>query len=62
MSGHGLIAGITYRAGEAGAQATAQSERIKPWSAANRCQAVSQASMMCYRSLNIELASQWLRR
>ncbi len=42
ISGH--IAGATYRAGEPGAQATAQSERIRPWSVANRFQAVSQAS------------------
>jgi integrase len=62
ISGHGSITDMTYRAGEGGAQATAQSERIKPWSAANRCQAISQASIMCFRSLNIELASQWLRR
>ncbi len=60
ISGH--IAGATYRAGEPGAQATAQSERIRPWSVANRFQAVSQASMMSARLRNTELASQWLRR
>ncbi len=59
ISGH--IAGATYRAGEPGAQATAQSERIRPWSVANRFQAVSQASMMSARLRNTELASQWLR-
>src|SRR4051812_21276461 len=32
ISGHGLIAAIPYGAGEAGAQATAQSERTRPWS------------------------------
>ncbi len=51
-----------YGAGEAGAQATAQSERIRSWSVANRFQAVSQASMMSARLGNTELASQWLRR
>ena len=51
-----------YGAGEAGAQATAQSERIRPWLVANRFQAVSQASMMSARLGNTELASQWLRR
>ncbi len=56
------IAGATYRAGEAGAQATAQSERIRSWLAANRFRAVSQASMMSARLRNTELASQWLRR
>src|SRR6266581_2504162 len=60
ISGH--IAGATYRAGEPGAQATAQSERIRSWLAANRFQAVSQASMMSARLRNTELASQWLRR
>src|SRR6266702_3315301 len=60
ISGH--IAGATYRAGEPAAQATAQSERIRPWSVANRVQAVSQASMMSARLRNTELASQWLRR
>jgi hypothetical protein len=68
ISGHectfdlGHIIGATYRAGEAGAQATAQSERIRPWLVANRFQAISQASMMSARLLNTELASQWLRR
>src|SRR5207244_3685132 len=62
ISGHGSIAGTTYRAGEAGAQATAQSERIRRWLVANRFQAVSQASMMSARLRNTELASQWLRR
>ena len=47
----------TYGAGEAGAQATAQSERIRPWLVANRFQAVSQASMTCARLANTELAS-----
>src|SRR5437667_9231395 len=56
------IAVVTYRAGEAGAQATAQSERIRPWLVANRFQAISQASMMSARLINTELASQWLRR
>jgi len=51
-----------YRADEAGAQATAQSERTRPWLVANRFQAVSQASMTCARLANTELASQWLRR
>ena len=51
-----------YRAGEAGAQATAQSERTRPWLVANRFQAISQASMMSARLGNTELASQWLRR
>jgi len=60
ISGH--IAGASYRAGEAGAQPTAQSERIRPWSAANRFHAVSQTSMMSARLGNTELASQWLRR
>jgi len=68
ISGHecrfdlGHIIGATYRAGEAGAQATAQSERIRPWLVANRFHAISQASMMSARLLNTELASQWLRR
>ena len=57
ISGH-----ATYRAGEAGAQATAQSERIRPWLVANRFQAISQASMTSARLGNTELASQWLRR
>ena len=52
------IAGISYRAGEAGAQATAQSERIRPWLVANWFQAISQASMMSVRLVNTELASQ----
>src|SRR6202043_1432891 len=60
ISGH--IAGASYRAGEAGAQATAQSERTKPVLVANRFHAVSQASMMSARLRNTELASQWLRR
>ena len=60
ISGH--IAGASYRAGEAGAQATAQSERTKPVLVANRFQAISQASMMSARLINTELASQWLRR
>src|SRR4029077_6786836 len=51
-----------YRADEAGAQATAQSERTRAWLVANRFQAVSQASMTSARLANIELASQWLRR
>src|SRR5467141_2452261 len=58
----GHIIGATYKAGGAGAQATAQSERIRPWLVANRFQAVSQASMMSARLINTELASQWLRR
>jgi|SRR6516162_5972495 len=52
------LAGAAYRAGEAGAQATAQSERIRPWLVANRFQAISQASMMSARLINTELASQ----
>ena len=60
ISGH--IAGASYRAGEAGAQATAQSERTKPMLVANRFHAVSQASMMSAKLRNTELASQWLRR
>src|SRR6202043_174962 len=62
ISTHGLIVGTSYGAGEAGAQATAQSERTKPVLAANRFHAVSQASMMSARLRNTELASQWLRR
>ena len=62
ISGDGLIAGTPYRAGETGAQATVQSERIKASSAANRFQAISQASMMSARLAYTELASQWLRR
>src|SRR5438270_2888527 len=60
ISGH--VAGASYRAGEVAAQATAQSERTRPGSVANRFQAVSQASMMSARLGNTELASQWLRR
>src|ERR1700720_3360522 len=60
--GHGSIAGTSYGAAEAGAQATAQSERTKPVLAANRFHAVSQASMISARLRNTELASQWLRR
>jgi hypothetical protein len=56
------IAGVSYRAGKAGAQATAQSERIRPWLVANRFHVISQASMMSARLRNTELASQWLRR
>ena len=51
-----------YGAGEAGIQATAQSERISPWLVANWFQAISQAFMMSARLANSELASQWLRR
>ena len=58
----GHIIGATYKASEAGAQATAQSERIRPWLVANRFQAISQASMTLARLGNTELASQWLRR
>src|ERR1700726_3003301 len=58
----GHIIGATYKASEAGAQATAQSERIRPWLVANRFQAISQASMTSARLGNTELASQWLRR
>ena len=47
-----------YGAGEAEAQATAQSERTRPWLLANRFQAISQASMMSARLENTELASQ----
>ena len=60
ISGH--IAGASYRADEAGAQATAQRERTKPVSVANLFHAISQASMMSARLRNTELASQWLRR
>jgi hypothetical protein len=60
--GHGSISGTSYGADEAGAQPTAQSERIKARSTANRFHAVSQASMMSARLINTELASQWLRR
>ena len=56
------IAGVSYRAGGGEAQATAQSERIRPWLLANRFQAISQASMMSAKLENTELASQWLRR
>ena len=59
---HGSIAGTSYGADEAGAQATAQSERTKPVLVANRFHAISQASMMSARLRNTELASQWLRR
>ena len=52
----------SYRGGRAGAQLTAQSERIRSWLVANRFQAISQASMMSVRLTNTELASQWLRR
>ena len=67
ISGHecdliGSMAGTSYRAGEAGAQATAQSERTRPWLLANLFQAISLASMMSARLGNTELASQWLRR
>jgi hypothetical protein len=62
IEGRGLIAGTIYRAGEAGAQATAQSERTRPWLAANRFQAISQASMISARLVKTELASQWLRK
>src|SRR5205807_6573010 len=56
------IAGITYRAGGAGAQATAQSERTRVWLLANRFQAIALASIISARLGNTELASQWLRR
>jgi len=68
ISGHecrfdlGHVIGASYRAGEAGVQGTAQSERIRPWLVANRFQAISQASMMSARLINTVLASQWLRR
>ena len=60
--GHGSISGTSYGADEAGAQATAQSERTKPVLVANRFHAISQASMMSAKLRNTELASQWLRR
>src|ERR1700730_15027324 len=60
--GHGSIAGTSYGSDQAGAQATAQSERTKPVLVANRFHAISQASMMSARLRNTELASQWLRR
>src|ERR1700737_2877129 len=60
--GHGSIAGTSYGSDEAGAQATAQSERTKPVLVANRFHAISQASMMSAKLRNTELASQWLRR
>ena len=68
ISGHecrfdlGHVIGASYRMGEAGAQGTAQSERIRRWLVANRFQAISQASMMSARLINTVLASQWLRR
>src|SRR4029077_16420099 len=52
----------SYRGGRAGAQLTAQSERIRSWLVANRFHAISQASMMSAKLRNTELASQWLRR
>ena len=58
IASYGSIAGTTYRAGEAGAQATAQSERTRAWLLANRFQAISQASMMLAKLANTELASQ----
>ena len=60
--GHGSIADTSYGSDEAGAQATAQSERTKPVLVANRFHAISQASMMSARLRNTELASQWLCR
>jgi hypothetical protein len=60
--GHGPIAGTAYRTDEAGAQATAQSERTRPLLVANQFHAISQASMMSAKLRNTELASQWLRR
>src|ERR1700674_4006839 len=60
--GHGPIAGTAYRTDEAGAQATAQSERTRLLLVANRFHAISQASMMSAKPRNTELASQWLRR
>jgi hypothetical protein len=60
--GHGPIAGAAYRTDEAGAQATAQSERTRLLLVANRFHAISQASMMSAKPRNTELASQWLRR
>jgi hypothetical protein len=62
IESRGLIAGTIYRAGEAGAQATAQSERIRLWLVANRFQAISQPSMTSAKLVKTELASQWLRR
>src|SRR5271168_4370460 len=47
-----------YKAGGGEAQATAQSERTRPWLLANLFQAISQASMMSARLENTELASQ----
>src|SRR5271156_4573292 len=44
IASYGSIAGTTYKAGKAGAQATAQSERTRPWLLANRFPAISQAS------------------
>ena len=61
ISTHGSV-GTSYGADEAGAQATAQSERTKPVLVANRFHAISQASMMSAKLRNTELASQWLRR
>jgi hypothetical protein len=58
LSGPRLIAGTSYGAYEAGAQATAQSERTKPVLVANRFQAISQASMMSTKLRETELASQ----
>jgi hypothetical protein len=58
IASYGSIAGTTYKAGEAGARATAQSERPRPWLLANRFQAISQASMMLAKLANTELASQ----
>ena len=40
IASYGSIAGTTYKAGKAGAQATAQSERTRPWLLANRFQAI----------------------
>jgi hypothetical protein len=54
-----FLARAAYRAGEAGGQATAQRERIRPWLVANRFQAISQASMTSARLINTELASQY---
>ena len=54
--------GITYRASGAGAQATAQSERTRPWLLANLFQAISLTSIIFARLGNTEFASQWLRR
>ena len=55
-------AGAAYRTVEAGAQANAQSERIRPWLVVNRFQAISQASITSARLINTELASQPLSR